>query len=123
MSSSRLGDTIGAGRIHFPASSDSNMMYEPFHHFTRSAKSSFEYDGGVPLLAGKVSIKILAKMAIDKAKMRTSAIMVELAQLDYKCSVFLRPTATMAQLKGVRLRLDHHSSKSCGLTAGKNNET
>lgn len=120
---SSLGDTIGAGRIHFPASSDSNMMYEPFHHFTRSAKSSFEYDGGVPLLAGKVSIKILAKMAIDKAKMRTSAIIGRsLARLDYKCSV-LRPAATMAQLKGVRLRLDHHSSKSCGLTAGKNNET
>ena len=71
MSSSRLGDTIGAGRIHFPASSDSNMMYEPFHHFTRSAKSSFEYDGGVPLLAGKVSIKILAKMAIEVLRLNS----------------------------------------------------
>ena len=29
------------------------MMYEVFHHFTRSALS-FEYDGSVPLLAGKV---------------------------------------------------------------------
>ena len=31
----------------------SSMMYEVFHHFTRSALS-FEYDGSVPLLAGKV---------------------------------------------------------------------
>ena len=87
------------------------MMYEPFHHFTRSAKSSFEYDGGVPLLAGKVSIKILAKMAIDKAKMRTHYILTIYSVL----LSFWPDTTAMAQLKGVRLRLDHHSSKSCGL--------